>query len=478
MSDSSLARCKEQNGRILVVDDEPVVCKSCTKVLVPEGYSVTTTADGRDGIDKGASGDFDVVVVDLKMPQVDGMQVLQKIKEMQPDVEVILITAHSTVSTAVEAMKLGATDYLPKPFSPDELCVVVGKAMERRKLIAENQYLREELEEKFGLENIVGENKVMQEVYKLVRKVAGANTTVLIHGESGTGKELLAKAIHYNSARKHKQFFPADCSALTPTLLESELFGHVKGSFTGAITTKPGLFELADGGTLFLDEIGNMSLETQGKLLRVLEENEFKMVGGTEYKSVNVRLIAATNKSLEEMTRQGLFREGLYYRLNVFPITLPPLRERRDDIPYLAWHFLRRYRNELGKEIDGFSPEVMERLVNASWPGNVRELKNMIERLAITVDTKRVELEHLPRSFPKAADMSHEPEIPERWEDMKKIKRRLRVAAVDRMEKDFLLRALERNGWTVSKAAKETGLLSPNFHALMRKHGIRRSSGQ
>jgi DNA-binding NtrC family response regulator len=474
MSDSSTARDRDQTGKILVVDDEPVVCKSCTKVLVPEGYSVTTTVSAREGMAKGTTGDFDVVVVDLKMPRVDGMQILQTIKETQPDVEVIVVTAHSTVSTAVKAMKLGAIDYLPKPFTPDELCVVVNKAIERRKLVAENRYLRGELEEKFGLEEAIGQSRAMRDVYELVKRVGPTNTTVLIYGESGTGKELLAKAVHYNSMRKHRQFIPADCSALASTLLESELFGHVKGSFTGAIATKPGLLELADGGTLFLDEVGNIGFETQGKLLRALEQGEYKMVGGTEYKNVDVRLIAATNKDLEEMTHQGRFRDDLFYRINVFPITLPPLRERKGDIPLLAAHFLKRYRRELGKEIEGFSPELMERLVNADWPGNVRELKNMIERLAITADGNRIELEHLPPSFPPPTGRFPTPEIPETWEGLKRIKKRLRVAAVDRVEKSFLLQALDRNGWNVSKAARETGLLSPNFHALMRKHGIRR----
>ena len=474
MSETRTVQHKERTGRILVVDDEPVVCKSCARALTPEGYSVETTYSGREGIEKGVSGHFDVVVVDLKMAQVDGMQVLQNVKAAQPEVEVIVITGHSTVSTAVKAMKLGAIDYLPKPFTPDELVVVVSKAMEKRKLVAENQYLKEELEEKFSFDGLIGQNKAMREVYKLVTKVAPTNTTVLIFGESGTGKELLAKAIHHNSARRHKQFLPADCSALVPTLLESELFGHVKGSFTGAITDKPGLFQLADGGTLFLDEIGNVSLEIQGKLLRVLEEGEFKAVGGTEFSRVDVRLIAATNRNLEEMARQGSFREDLFYRINVFPISLPPLRERRDDIPLLVWHFLKSYRRQLGKDIKGFSQEVMDRLVGAPWPGNVRELKNMIERLAITADGKTIGVEHLPRSFSTATNGAVLPRTPESWEDLKEIKKRLRVAAVDQIEKSFLLQALERNDWNISKAARKAGLLNPNFHALMRKHGMKR----
>ncbi len=476
MSDPKTSSGKKHGGRVLVVDDEPIVCKSCEKVLAPEGYSVSTTQSGRDGIQKGYSGVFDVVIVDLKMPDVDGMEVLASIKEKQPDVEVIVITGYSTVSTAVEAMKLGAIDYLPKPFTPDELCVVVSKAFEKRKLVAENRQLREELEEKFGLENIVGKSKVMQDVYKLVRKVAPTNSTVLIYGQSGTGKELLAKAIHYNSLRKKKQFLPADCSALAPSLLESELFGHVKGSFTGATVTKPGLFELADGGTLFLDEIGNMSPETQGKLLRVLEEGEFKPVGGTELKSADVRLITATNKNLDEMARQEAFREDLFYRINVFPITLPALRERRSDIPILAWHFLKRQREETGKDVRGFTPEAMNILMNAPWPGNVRELKNTIERLVISGEGKMIRAEDLPPNLRKAKTTWDNSPIPRTGEELRELKKHLRQAATERIERSFLLDALERNNWNVSKAAQETGIQRPNFHAMMRRHGIRRES--
>jgi DNA-binding NtrC family response regulator len=476
MSDRYASPENQKKGRILIVDDEPIVCKSCLKILVPEGYSVVTTERGADGMERGSSGEYDVVIVDLKMPDIGGMQVLQAIKKSQPDVEVIVITGYSTVSTAVNAMKLGAIDYLPKPFTPDELNVVVAKAMERRKLVAENRQLREELDEKFGLDNIIGQSKAMHEVYKLIRKVAPTNTTVLIYGESGTGKELLAKAIHYNSLRKDDHFLPADCSALAPTLLESELFGHVKGSFTGAIAAKPGLFELASGGTLFLDEIGNISLETQGKLLRVLEEGEFKPVGGTELKKTDVRLVAATNKNLEKMAQDGSFREDLFYRINVFPITIPPLRDRREDIPLLAWHFLREKSQETGKKLKGFAPEAMDLLVGFRWPGNVRELKNTVERLVITAEGRMIQAEDLSdriRTSPGAAESLP---VPRTNEELKEIKRRLRDAATDGIERCFVIEALERNDWNITRAAEETGIQRPNFHALMRKHGIRRPS--
>jgi len=476
MSNSRTTDYRNRMGNILVVDDEPIVCKSCLRVLGPEGYSVSIVQRGREGVDKGISGEFDVVVLDLKMPDMDGMQVLEAIKEKQPEVEVIVITGYSAVSTAVKAMKLGAIDYLPKPFTPDELSVVVNKAMERRRLIAENRNLKEALEDRFGLENMVGQSKAMQEVYKLVKKVAPTNTTVLIYGESGTGKELLAKAIHYNSLRKSKQFFPADCSALAPTLLESELFGHVKGSFTGATMTKPGLFELADGGTLFLDEIGNISLETQGKLLRVLEQGEFKPVGGTEHKKADGRLVAATNRNLETMTKEGAFREDLFYRINVFPITLPPLRERREDIALLAWHFLKQKSQETGKQIRGFTPEAMNVIVNAPWPGNVRELRNTVERVVITAEGKMIALKDLPESICRASLGCEVTSVPQTNEELRELKKRLRQTATDQIERAFVLDALERNNWNITKAANETGIQRPNFHALMRKHGIHRPS--
>jgi DNA-binding NtrC family response regulator len=476
MTDPSVAPDKEGKGRILVVDDEAIVCRSCVKVLEPEGYTVDTTGDGEEGLAKGVSGEYDVVIADLKMPGFDGMKVLEGLKEKRPDVEVIVITGYSTITTAVEAMKLGAIDYLPKPFTPDELSVVVKKAMEKRVLVEENRQLREELEEKFGLENIVGQSKLMRDVYQLAKKVAPTNTTVLIHGESGTGKGLLAKAIHNHSLRRQKQFLPADCSALAPSLLESELFGHVKGSFTGAIRTKPGLFELADGGTLFLDEIGNISLETQGKLLRVLEEGEFKAVGGTEFKRADVRLVVATNRNLEEMTEKREFREDLFYRINVFPIGLPPLRDRKDDLPLLAWHFLRQKSKEAGKEMQGFSPTAMELLMNAPWPGNIRELKNTIERLVITAEGRMINAEDLPDRIRKGGRTWGKSSVPRTKDELKKMKKRLREAATDGVERSFLLEALERNDWNITKAADETGLQRPNFHALMRKHGIRRTS--
>ncbi len=310
--------------RILVVDDEMIVCESCERILIEEGHTVDIALSGKEALTKMKEHPYDIVITDLKMPGIDGMEVLKTVRKDYPDTLVIMITGFSTVETAVEAMKLGAFDYIPKPFTPDEVTVVVGKALEQKSLLLENVYLRQELQEKYGFHQLVGKSKKMQEIYRTIVKVAPTDRTVMIYGGTGTGKELVARAIHFNSPRRDKPFVPVDCAVLSENLLESELFGHVKGSFTGAISTKPGLFEVADGGTLFLDEVGNISISIQTKLLRVLQEREFKPVGGTISKKVNIRLIAATNKDLEKMIKDGTFMEDLYYRLNIVPIHLPP----------------------------------------------------------------------------------------------------------------------------------------------------------
>ena len=383
------------NVRILVVDDEMIVCESCKRILEEEGYEVETALSGKEAFEKMKANPFDIVITDLKMPGIDGMEVLRTFRKEYPDSIIIMITGFSTVETAVEAMKLGAFDYIPKPFTPDEVTIVVKKAIEKKSLMLENIYLRQELQEKYGFHNIVGKSKKMQEIYRVIAKVATTDSTVLIYGQSGTGKELIARAIHFNSPRREKQFVPVDCAVLSENLLESELFGHVRGSFTGAVTTKPGLFEVADGGTVFLDEVGNISLSIQAKLLRVLQEREFTPVGGTKAKKVDIRLIAATNKDLEKMIKEETFREDLYYRLNIVPIYLPGLRERPEDIPLLAVHFLKKYAEEMGKAIKGFTPEAMEKLMRYPWPGNVRELENVIERTVVMIDDEMVRMEHL-----------------------------------------------------------------------------------
>ena len=367
-------------ARILVVDDEEIVRLSCQRVLTEEGYEVQTRLSGPEALRLLAEELFDVAIVDLKMPGMDGIEVLQAIKRDYPHIPVIMITGYATVESAVEAMKSGAFDYLPKPFTPDEVAVVVKKALETRSLMLENIYLRGEIQAKYGFENIIGTSKKMQEIYRLIAKVAPTNSTVLISGESGTGKELIARAIHYNSQRKDRQFVPVDCAVLSENLLESELFGHVKGSFTGAVVTKPGLFEVADGGSLFWMRSEISAWPCKASCLRFIQEREFTPVGGTKLKKVDVRLIAATNSDLQEKIKEGTFREDLFYRLNIVPISLPPLRERKEDIPLLAMHFLKKYCQEMGKNPKAFSQMAMEMLRRYPWPGNVRELENIVER--------------------------------------------------------------------------------------------------
>ncbi len=460
------------NPRILVVDDERIVCESCQRILEEEGYEVEIALGGQEAFGRMKENPFDVVITDLKMPTIDGMDVLRYLRKEYPDTIVIMITGFSTVETAVEAMKLGAFDYIPKPFTPDEVSIVVKKALEKRALQLENIYLRQELQEKYGFHNIIGKSKKMQEIYRVIAKVAPTDSTVLIYGQSGTGKELIARAIHFNSPRREKQFVPVDCAVLSENLLESELFGHVRGSFTGAVTTKPGLFEVADGGTVFLDEVGNISLSIQAKLLRVLQGREFTPVGGTKIKKVDIRLIAASNKNLEKMIKEGTFREDLYYRLNIVPIYLPTLRERQEDIPLLAGHFLKKYAEEMGKAIKGFNPEAMERLLRYGWPGNVRELENVIERSVVMVDGEMVLGEHLV--LPKEQEFGDvEIQTPLTSEELKELKKHLREKAVEDVEKAFVRTALERNNWNVTRAAEGVGMLRPNFQALMRKYNIR-----
>jgi len=459
-------------AKILVVDDEEIVCLSCQRILTEEGYEVQTHLSGPEALTLLAEEPFDLAIVDLKMPGMDGMEVLLAIKRDYPHIPVIMITGYATIESAVEAMKSGAFDYLPKPFTPDEVAVIVKKALETRSMMLENLYLRGEIQAKYRFENIIGNSKKMQEIYRLIAKVAPTNSTVLITGESGTGKELIARAIHYNSSRKDRPFVPVDCAVLSENLLESELFGHIKGSFTGAIVTKPGLFEVADGGSLFLDEIGNISLVMQSKLLRFIQEREFTPVGGTKLKKVDVRLIAATNRDLEEKIKEGAFREDLFYRLNIVPISLPSLRERKEDIPLLAVHFLKKYCQEMGKNPKALSQATMEMLMRYPWPGNVRELENIIERAVIMTEEETILPKHLPlplQERPEGITFT----VPKTNEELRELKRHLRDKAIEEVERLFVLDALTRNDWNVTRSAKDVGMLRPNFQALMRKHNIR-----
>ena len=460
------------SARILIVDDEEIVIRSCLRILAGDEYQVESVQDGREALKKIEENLYDVVILDIMMPSIDGLEVLRRVKETHPNVDVIMITGLSQVDTAVQAMKLGAFDYISKPFEPDELTLVVFRALERRRLLQENFTLRSEVSSKYRFENIIGLSPQMQAVYRLIAQCAPTSSTVLITGESGTGKELIARAIHYNSLRKDKPFVAVDCNALSENLLESELFGHVKGAFTSAVVNKKGMFEIAGSGTLFLDEIGNISMSIQAKLLRVLQEREFRAVGDTRTQTANFRLVTATNKDLKAMVAAGTFRDDLYYRVNIFPVHAPALRERKGDIPALAYHFLKVFGAELGKKITDISDGALSTLTNYGWPGNVRELENVVYRAAILTGDSVVRQAHLVNiidSSQSSADLT----VPRTGDELKRVKKAAREKSVEDIEKQFVLEALKRNDWNVTKSAEETGMQRPNFQALMKKYTIR-----
>jgi DNA-binding NtrC family response regulator len=457
--------------RILIADDEEIVVRSCLRILSADQFEIDTVSNGLEAIEKAAEKDYDMLILDIMMPKMSGMEVLQRIKESHPDTDVIMITGLNQIETAVKAMKLGAFDYLPKPFDPEELEMVVERAFERRQLLQENVNLKKEVSARYSFENIIGSSPPMQNVYRLIARCAPTNSTVMLRGDSGTGKELIARAIHFNSLRKDKPFVTVDCASLTENLLESELFGHVKGSFTGAVANKKGLLEEADGGTLFLDEIGNISMSTQAKLLRFIQEKEFKAVGDTQPRRVNIRLITATNKDLEGMVSEGSFRDDLYYRINIFPIEVPPLRERRDDIPALAFHFLKQFSEETERKVTEISGGAMNLLMNHDWPGNVRELENVIHRAVILTSDGIIRQAHLVNILdlqPMGSMI-----VPRTSEELKRIKKVVRQKSVEDIEKLFILAALKRNEWSVTASAEETGMQRSNFQALMKKYEIR-----
>lgn len=456
--------------KVLVVDDELSICKACEKVLTREGFQVSTTLSGKQALAMLDREPFDLLFTDLKMIEMGGMELLETLRGRFPDVVPVVITGYATVASVVETMKLGAFDYLPKPFTPEEMAAVAERAWEKRRLLLESRAAAggETLSAYAG---IVGKSQRMQEVFRMISKVGPTSSTVLIIGETGTGKELVARAIHQESPRRDERFIPVDCSALSVNLLESELFGHVKGAFTGAVSAKQGIFEAAQRGTVFLDEICNVDLEIQGKLLRFFQEKEFLPVGSTTTRKVDVRLIFATNRDLEEMVRQGSFRQDLYYRLFVYPIHLPPLRERREDIPLLAFHLLGKVNERSGKDVRTISEGALSLLSQYDWPGNVRQLEAVIERAVISCDAESLEPRHLPRSI-SCPGLPEIENTPKTNAEFLQIKKRLREQAIGDLEREFVIAALQRNGWNVTKAALEVGIQRPNFQALMRKHDI------
>lgn len=453
---------------ILVVDDERSMREFLAIWLKRAGHEVTCADSGmavRRLLESGAA--FDLVLTDLRMPgDISGIGVLEMVKDTSPETQVIVVTAYATTDTAIEAMKKGAYDYLTKPFKVDEVAVVVERALERQSLVRTNIELRRQVEKRYRLSSLLGKSAAMQRVFDLVRKMASTRTNVLVTGESGTGKELVARALHFEGPRQSRPFIAVNCGAIPGSLLESELFGHKRGAFTGADKDKEGLFAAAHGGTLFLDEIGELPQELQVKLLRVLQERKIKPVGGTAEMEVDVRVIAATNRDLEGDVHAGAFRQDLYYRLNVVEIRLPPLRQRREDIPLLAEHFLRRLANEMQKPITGFSPEALSVLVDYDYPGNVRELENIIERAVTLETTSKITRESLPDLSPHGGARlpPGHLELPPEGTDLDRI-----LADVER---DLLVKALERAGGVQKVAARLLGISFRSFRYRLEKHGI------
>jgi two-component system response regulator AtoC len=381
--------------RILIIDDEENMRNMLKDLLELEGYDIVISPSGEDAINILNKRDFEFILCDIKMPNMDGIEFLRKIKNMGIDSTIIMMSAYGTVDLALECIKLGAYDYISKPFKPDEIVLTLKKAEERERLKRENIYLKKEINKRYGFDNIIAKSKSMKEIFRVIEKIAYFNTPVLITGESGTGKELIARAIHYNSPRNTNQFIPINCGAIPSNLLESELFGYVKGAFTDAKTDKKGLFEEADKGTILLDEIGDMPFSLQVKLLRVIEENEIRKVGDIKTRRIDVRILAATSKDLLKEVKNGNFREDLFYRLNIIPINIPPLRERKEDIPILVKHFIEKFNEKFDKDIMDVTDRVMDLFMNYSWPGNVRELENVIERSMILTPSNMIDVDSL-----------------------------------------------------------------------------------
>jgi len=448
--------------RILIVDDEEPQREQLSGFLKKQGFSVTTAESGLEAITLCQDKNFEVALIDLKMPGMDGIELLKRLKESNPEIQVIMMTAYGSVDTAVEAMKLGAYYYVNKPINLDELKLNINKSLENYHLLMENKYLKEELEEKYRDVQIVGNSKAMKEVLSTVSRVAKAKSTVLIIGESGTGKELVARAIHALSDQADKRFVPVSCAALPDTLLESELFGHERGAFTGAIRRREGRFELADGGTLFLDEVGDIPLETQVKLLRVIESQEFERLGGKETLKVDVRIISATNQDLEKKIREKSFREDLYYRLNVISVFIPPLRERKEDILLLVDHFIKKANQKCGKAVKGITPEVKDIILNNDWPGNVRELENVIERGVVLSRSDVIDKADLPY-FGLVSDKT--------LGDVSTASLSLKD-----MERTHILRVLKKTNWNLNKSAEILGIHRNTLRLKMKEYGIKKST--
>ena len=446
--------------KILVVDDDSLLRDFLAETLNRSGYRVDLASTGEEALEKISKEDYDIILSDVRMPNMDGMELLKTTRDFLPDAKVVMMTAYGTVQNAVEAMKLGAFDYVMKPFSVDEIELVLKRALEHKQLLLENKLLRSEVLGKYRFNNIVGKSPQMQKIFELVETVADAKATVLITGESGTGKELIARAIHYNSPRQEGPFIRINCAALPEGLVESELFGHEKGSFTGAIRQSRGRFELADRGTLLLDEVSEISLHLQGKLLRVLQEREFERVGSGVPIQVDVRIIATSNRDLKNLIEKGKFRKDLFYRLNVVPIHISPLNERKEDIPALAEHFLRKYNLENNRQIEGISQKVYEMFMEYFWPGNVRELENFIERAVVTAKGRVL----TPRDFPKELAFGR----------IKLPSDEIEVGStIYEAERKLILKTLKTQGGNRTKAAEILGVSARTLRNKLHEYGLK-----
>ncbi len=448
---------------ILLVDDEQNTREALSIALGREGYNIIPARSGSDGMKTLEKESVDLIITDMIMPGVSGMDLLQFARKRHPDVMVIMITGHASVETAIAAMKDGAFDYVTKPIKLDEVKIIIQQAADKRNLLLENLLLKQELRGKYTFDNIIGTSTVMQEIFSVMARVVNSDSTVLITGDSGTGKELVARALHYNGPRKENPFVAINCAAIPSELLESELFGHVKGSFTGAVANKSGKFEQANTGTMFLDEIGSMSMALQGKLLRVLQEKEIERVGGAKPMKVDVRIISATNTDLEKAVKKSLFRDDLYYRLNVIPIHLPSLKDRAEDIPLLAAHFIKKYNEKLNKKIKGLAHGVMDYFVAYEWPGNIRELENVIERALTLTDGEYIMEGALPQSILGASgqDFYNVPQIPDKGTDLER--------ELEGFEAAMIKMALKKSGGVKSRAAELLNLKRTTLIEKMRR---------
>jgi two-component system response regulator AtoC len=444
--------------RILIIDDEENFRHMLSLILSKEKYEVDTASNGAEGLQKITASAFDQVLCDIRMPEMDGLTFLREVQKMGTDATIIMMSAYGTLDIAIEAMTLGAYDYISKPFKPDEVILTLRKAEERERLRKENEFLRKEVEKEYSFENIISKNEAIQKIFEVIKKVAQYKSTILITGESGTGKELIARALHYHSDRSPHLFVPVNCGAIPENLLESELFGHAKGAFTDAIRTKKGLFEEADGGTLFLDEIGDLPPQLQVKLLRVLQDGEIRRVGESKPIKIDVRIVAATIRDLVKEVNENRFRDDLYYRLNVFPIHLPPLRERSEDIPLLVDHFIVKYSQALNKKVVGIEHKALEKLMNYRWFGNIRELENTIERAIVLTDRERIEMENLPVEIQNFQEKNQWVDVDEEDYSIKKASKAL--------ETNLIRKALRKTKGNHTHAAK---ILEISHRALLYK---------